>query len=60
MESPADSDDRHEWLPVVLLAVLLMTILSLQGSPASREQAALRDAAVCEKQAFPLVFFGFY
>jgi hypothetical protein len=27
----ANSDDQHEWLPVVLLAVLLTTILSLQG-----------------------------
>ena len=60
MMSPADSDDRREWLPVVPLVVLLTTILSLQGSPAGREQVALRDTAVCEKQTFPPLFSMFH
>jgi hypothetical protein len=49
----ADSDDRSEWLLVVPFAALLATILSLQGPPAGRERAELRDMAVCERQTFP-------
>jgi hypothetical protein len=60
MVSPANSDDRHEWLSAVLFAVLLTAILSLQGAPAGREQAAFHDTAVCEKQSFPPLFFVFH
>jgi hypothetical protein len=51
--------DRSDWLLVVVFAALLATILSLQGSLASRERTDLHGLAVCEKQTFPPLGFFF-
>ena len=46
--------DRSDWLLVIVVfAAFLATILSLQGSPVSRERTDLGGAAVCEQQTFP-------
>ena len=45
--------DRTDWLLVVVFAAFLATILSLQGTLASRERSDLRGMADCEKQTFP-------
>jgi hypothetical protein len=44
--------DRIEWLIVVPFAVILATIVLLQGSIAGRERPDLATG-VCERQAFP-------
>jgi hypothetical protein len=44
--------DRIEWLIVVPFAVILTTIVLLQGSIVGREQPDLATG-VCERQAFP-------
>jgi hypothetical protein len=50
--------DRSDWLPVIVFAALLTTILSLQGPLAGGEKADLGGTAVCEQRAFlPLNFF---
>jgi hypothetical protein len=51
--------DRSDWLLVVVIfAVFLAAIVSLQGSLATRERADLGGTAVCEQRAFaPLSFF---
>ena len=51
--------DRTDWLLVVVFAAFLATILSLQGTLASRERSDLRGMAVCEKQTFPPLNFFF-
>ena len=49
--------DRSDWLLVVVYAVFLTTILSLQGSLAGSEKADLGGTAVCEQRTFlPLNF----
>ena len=51
--------DRSEWLIVVPFAVILATIVFLQGSIAGRERADPRGRAVCEQRTFltPGLFF---
>ena len=44
--------DRSEWLIVVPFAVILATIVFLQGSIAGSERADPRDTAVCEQRTF--------
>jgi len=48
--------DRIEWLIVVPFAVILTTIVLLQGPIAGRERPDLATG-VCERQAFPAPFF---
>jgi hypothetical protein len=49
--------DGSDWLPVIFFAVLLTTILSLQGPLAGGEKADLGGTAVCEQRTFlPLNF----
>jgi hypothetical protein len=44
--------DRSEWLVLVPFAVILATIVLLQGSVAGRERAESPDRAVCEQRTF--------
>ena len=46
--------DRSEWLIVVPFAVILATIVLLQGSIAGKERADSLGTGVCERQAFPV------
>jgi hypothetical protein len=49
--------DRSDWLPVIVFAALLTTILSLQGPLVDRQKGDLDGTAVCEQRAFlPLNF----
>jgi hypothetical protein len=51
--------DRSEWLIVVPFAVILVTIVFLQGSIAGRERTDPSGTAVCEQRTFltPNLFF---
>jgi len=51
--------DRSEWLIVVPFAVILATIVFVQGPIAGRERAVSLDRAVCEQRTFltPPFFF---
>lgn len=55
--------DRSEWLIVVPFAVILATIVFLQGPIAGRERADSLDRAVCEQRTFlssNLFFLAFH
>ena len=44
--------DGSDWLPVIIFAALLTTILALQGPLASGEKADLGGTTVCEQRTF--------
>jgi hypothetical protein len=46
--------DRIEWLVVVPFAVILATIVLLQGPLVGKERTQSLGTGVCERQAFPM------